>query len=111
MIVVFINCFNDYRFLVDKYLVVVFRGVFVFFLMVEENILLVKYFQWLDNIEEEVGSYIEKLMGNEKFIGIYFRNGVDWVYIVNFLLVLILFLISNVEILVIDILFYCYKLY
>lgn len=50
-------------------------------------------------------------MGNEKFIGIYFRNGVDWVYIVNFLLVLILFLISNVEILVIDILFYCYKLY
>lgn len=44
MIVVFINCFNDYRFLVDKYLVVVLRGVFVFFLMVEENILLVKYF-------------------------------------------------------------------
>lgn len=111
MIVASINCFNDYRLPVDKYPVVALRGAPAPFPMAEENIPLAKYLQWSDNIEEEVGSHIQKLMGNEKFIGIHLRNGVDWVYIANSSTVLILSLTSNVEILAIDTLFYCRKSY
>lgn len=63
---------------VDKYPVVALRGAPAPFPMAEENIPLAKYLQWSDNIEEEAGSHIQKLMGNEKFIGIHLRNGVDW---------------------------------
>lgn len=111
LIVASINCFNDYRLPVDKYPVVALRGAPAPFPMAEENIPLAKYLQWSDNIEEEAGSHIEKLMGNEKFIGIHLRNGVDWVYIANSSSVLILSLTSNVEVLAIDTLFYCHKSY
>lgn len=90
---------------VDKYPVVALRGAPAPFPIAEENIPLAKYLQWSDSIEEEANSHIQKLMGNEKFIGIHLRNGVDWVYIDNSSSLLILPLTINVEIVVIDTLF------
>ena len=37
-----------------------------------------KYLTWSDNILNEINAYIKKTFGDEKFIGIHLRNGIDW---------------------------------
>lgn len=79
LIDIHLNDLTICRLPLEKYPVVALRGAPAPFPIAEENIPLAKYLEWSDSIEEEVNGHIQKLMGNEKYIGIHLRNGLDWV--------------------------------
>lgn len=56
-------------------------GVFGFFFVFEKDRWLQKFVKWLLKIEEKAKEFIKRVLQNELFVGIYFRNGIDFVSI------------------------------
>lgn len=66
------------RFPADKEPVVALKGAPAPYPMAKDTVPLQKYLQWSSVIEGEAQSHITKLFGDDPFIGIHLRNGVDW---------------------------------
>lgn len=62
----------------EKYPVLAFRGAPAGFPVLPANRHLQKYLEFTPLITDEGDEYIKKTFGDEKFIGIHLRNGIDW---------------------------------
>ena len=61
------------------YYVMAFTGAPAAFPVQEKDVGLHKYLLWSDNINGKADKFIEENFGKEPFLGLHFRNGVDWV--------------------------------
>ena len=57
------------------------RGAPATFPVAEEDVPLQQYLQWSDKIQGEIDGHIKEMFGDEPYVGIHLRNGVDWVRI------------------------------